>query len=243
MRSIVLLSFFLLGWLSLSAQFNNNNNRNRNWNNNRRVPSISFGLEVATPQNQFNNNFDGTPVGFSGQFLSNLGRSPFELGFGFSWLSRGTVSEEIWIYEGVDAEGDEVFGRGEVDVNSNIYTYTGVARLKPFAGAIQPYGDVIAGVRNFSTVTVITPDDSEEIETRERQHGDFTYTYGWAAGLKVRVTPVLFVEGRFSSLYGGPIDFVDRESIQIGEEGGITFDNVSSRTDMHIIEAGISFEF
>ena len=86
-------------------------------------------------------------------------------------------------------------------------------------------------------------DDSEEIETRERQHGDFTYTYGWAAGLKVRVTPVLFVEGRFSSLYGGPIDFVDRESIQIGEEGGITFDNVSSRTDMHIIEAGISFEF
>lgn len=241
MRSIVLLSFFLLGWLSLSAQVNNNN-RNRNWNN-RRVPSISLGLEVATPQNQFNNNFDGTPVGFSGQFMSNLGQSPFELGFGFSWLSRGTVSEDIWIYEGVDDFGDEVFDRGEVDVNSNIYTYTGVARLKPFAGAIQPYGDVIAGVRNFSTVTVITPDNTEEVETRERQHGDFTYTYGWAAGLKVRVASELFVEGRFSSLYGGSIDFVDRESIQIGEDGGIIFDNVSSRTDMHIIEVGFSFEF
>lgn len=241
MRSIFLLSFFLLGWLSISAQFNNNNNRNRNVN--RRVPSLSFGLEVATPQNQFDNNFDGTPVGFSGQFMSNLGRSPFELGFGFSWLSRGSVSEDIWIYEGTDLDGDDVFSRGDIDVNSNIYTYTGVARLKPFAGAIQPYGDVILGVRNFSTVTLISTDDTDGAETRERQHGDFTYTYGWGAGLKVRITPVLFVEGRFSNLYGGPIDFVDRESIQIGEEGELNFENVSSRTDMQIIEAGISFEF
>lgn len=209
----------------------------------RRVPSISFGLDVGEPRGQFAQNFDGVPVGIGGQFLSNIRRSPIEAGFGFSWMSRGSMNEDVWIYQGVDVDGDDVFSQGEVSVNSNIYTYNGVLRLKPFAGAIQPYGDLIVGIRNFSTVSIIRPDEDDGPETRDRQHRDFTYTYGWAAGLKVRLTPVMYVEGRFSNLYGGAVDFIDRETIEVGDEGIIGYDFLSSRTDMFIYQLGISFQF
>lgn len=209
----------------------------------RRVPSLSVGLDVGAPRGQFADNFEGLPVGVGGQFLSNMGRSPLEAGFGFSWMSRGQMNEDIWIFQGTDVDGDEVFSRGEVSVNSNIYTYNGVLRLKPFAGAIQPYGDLIAGVRNFSTVSIIRPDEDDGSETRDRQHRDFTYTYGWAAGLKIRLTPVMFVEGRFSNLYGGGVDFIDRKSIFVGEEGVLDYDVRTSRTDMYIYQLGISFQF
>lgn len=240
MKRILLFIVFAGFTLTSLAQF-----RNPDWQNpnRRRVPSLTVGFDVASPTGQFRDRFDGTPVGIGGQFFSNLGRSPIELGFGFSWLSRGTMNEDIWIYEGTDIDGDEVFSEGRMSINSNIYTYNGAVRLKPFAGRIQPYGDLLAGVRNFSTVTVVRPDESDDAETRDRQHRDFTYTYGWAAGLKVRVTPILFVEARFANLYGGGVDFIDRETIIVSEEGILDYELSNSRTDMQIFQVGISFEF
>lgn len=242
MRSIFTLLLLLFLGGNAFAQFNNNN-RNRNRNVNQRTPSLSVGLDFADPQNQFASAFDGTPVGVGVQFLDNIGRSPFEAGVGFSWLSRGSISEEVWIYEGNDVDGDDIYIRGDMDVNSNIYTYTGIGRVKPFNGIVQPYGDVIAGVRHFSTVTIIEPEEGDADPIRDRQHGDFTYTYGWAAGLKIQVNQSLMVEGRFSNMYGGAIDFVDRESIEIGDEGQLSFDNISSKTDLYQFQLGVSFNF
>ena len=237
--------FLLLFFIGADSfgQSNTERNQRRALEQRRRVPSLSFGLHVAEPRNQFRLNFDGVPVGLGGQFMSPLGQSPLEAGFDFSWLSRGSMNEDIWIYEGEDINGEAIYSRGTMEVNSNIFSYNLVGRFKPFAGRIQPYGEVIGGLRHFSTVTVISPNEGEGSETRDRQHGDFALTYGWGAGLKVRVSPAVFVEGRFANLYGSAVDFVDRESIEIGAEGQLNFENISSRTDMYLFQAGVSFEF
>ncbi len=209
-----------------------------------RVPTLSVGFEFAFPQNEFDRNFEGVPVGVGGQFLSNAGRrSPFEFGMGFSWLSRGSQKEDVWVFRGVDLNNNEIYDRARMSVNSNIYTYNAIARFKPLLGRVQPYIDGLAGVRNFSTSTVIRPEDKSTDPLRERQTRDFALTYGYAAGVKVRVTPALMVEGRFSNLYGTQVSYVDRSTLEIDQEGKITYEKISSRTDMFIIHLGVCFEF
>lgn len=227
----------LLSTLSVVAQQNQRNVVAR------RTPSLSFGLQVAQPRNEFSDTFDGYPVGVAGQFMSNLRRSPFELGFGFSWMSAGEKNQDIYIYQGVDAVGDDVYEQGEISVRNNIYTYTGSARFKPFAGAIQPYGELIAGIENFSTQNIISSNDNSASDVKERAHRDFALTYGWAAGLKIRVMQNLQVEGRFSNMIGGDISYVDQNSIQINDVGDLEFDRINGKTDMWLFQAGISFEF
>jgi opacity protein-like surface antigen len=233
-------TLLLLAFLSTTAAFSQQNQRNVVA---RRTPSLSFGLQVAQPRNEFSDSFEGYPVGIAAQFMSNLRRSPFELGFGFSWMNQGEKNQDIYIFQGVDAVGDDVFEKGSISVRNNIYTYTGSARFKPFAGAVQPYGELIAGIQNFSTRNIISSDDNSASDIKERAHRDFALTYGWAAGLKVRLTQNIQVEGRFSNMLGGNIDFVDQNSIVINDVGDLEFSRISSKTDMWLFQAGISLEF
>ena len=252
MKKAFLLLFALLSVGLASAQVapqnaNRNAQRGSIWMHPRyfRAPTLSIGFEFAFPQNEFDNNFTGVPVGIGGQFLTNNGtRSPFEFGVGFSWLSRGSSTESVFLLEGVDINGDAIFSRADLSINSNIYTYNGIVRFKPLLGRVQPYIDGLAGVRNFSTTSVIKREDGGE-PTRERETRNFAFTYGYAAGVKVRIIPNMMVEGRFSNLYGTQVSFVDRETIAIDSNNNneVTFQEKSSRTDMFIAHLGVCFEF
>lgn len=247
----LLLTFLLLFGFGLFADAQTMQPpRNQRWGNAwthpnyHRAPTLSIGFEIAAPRNEFDRNFDGVPVGFGAQFLTNSGRrSPFELGVGFSWLSRGSAKEDVFIYEGLNIDNEEVFSKARMSVNSNIYTYNGIARFKPLLGKVQPYVDGLVGVRNFSTTTIIRPDDNTADPIKERQTRDFALTYGWAAGVKVRLTQSLMVEGRFSNLFGTQVQYVDRNTIEVDQTGAVNFETKSSRTDMHIYHLGVCFEF
>lgn len=250
MKKALLLLFALFNFALANAQVaprnaNRNAQRGSIWMHPRyfRAPTISVGFEFAFPQNEFDNNFTGVPIGVGGQFLTNNGtRSPFEFGVGFSWLSRGSSTESVWLLEGRDINGNEIFSRADLSINSNIYTYNGIVRFKPLLGRVQPYIDGLAGVRNFSTVSVIKPEDGGD-PARQRQTRDFAFTYGYAAGVKVRIIPNMMVEGRFSNLYGTQVSFVDRETLAIGSNNDVIYDKKSSRTDMFIVHLGVCFEF
>lgn len=190
--------------------------------------------------NQFSTNFDGIPIGFAAQVLGRKGIVPIEYGIGFSWLSRGTMDQDVAVLEGTDFEGDDVYTSGNMSVNSNIYTGTGIVRLRPFTGRIQPYAELMAGGRGFSTVTIISIDDSEE-EIRERQNNDFAFTFGWGAGLRVNLNNIIAVEGRFTQMNGTSVNFVDRESIEVDSDGNLFFDRIGSATDMWSLQFGVSF--
>jgi hypothetical protein len=59
----------------------------------------------------------------------------------------------------------------------------------------------------------------------------------------VHVLPNLTVEGRFSNMRGGNIEFIDPTSIEINDTGDLNYTRITSNTDMWLFQAGIGFEF
>ena len=223
----------------------NNNSENRNEKKNHRAPSLSFGAQLGDPQGQFGFQYDGYPVGVAGQFLLNYGKSPFEVGLSAAWQAMGSKKKDIDIYKGVDIAGDEIWSQGSISVRNNSYLYHGVARIKPFDGAIQLYGDLLGGIKTFSTKTIIEEENggyNEVVDSRLDNRG-FAISYGWAAGVKIRLIEGMMLEGRFEKLLGGQTTFINPTSIIIDEEGGLSYEELSTQTNVMNYQLGISFEF
>jgi len=223
----------------------NNNSNNRNKKKNHRAPSLSFGAQLGDPQGQFGFQYDGSLVGLAGQFLVNSGQRPFEFGFSAAWQTMGSKKKDIDIYKGEDIDGDDIWSQGNMSVRNNSYLYHGVARVKPFDGAIQLYGDLLSGIKTFSTKTVIEEDNGgyTEVVDSRRDHRDFALSYGWAAGVKIRLIEGLMIEGRFEKLLGGQTTFINPTSIVIDDEGGLSYEELRTQTNVMNYQLGISFEF
>lgn len=249
MKNYLFLIALVFGQLAMVGQFNRDNsndrNKDRNKNRNRRSPSLAIGIQVAQPLGDFAHFYDGVPAGVGFQLLLNSGRSPFEFGGGFAWQGMGSEKQDISIFQGEDFEGDEVWSHGNMQVNSNIYMYNGIARLRPFAGDYQVYGDLVAGLKTFSTKTTIEEDNGgyKEVIDQRRDHRDFAITYGWALGVKIRVSQFILIEGRFEKLRGGNASYIDPESISIDNEGILTYSQLESNTSINNYQLGLSFEF
>lgn len=221
-----------------------NNNRNNNRNFPQHHPSFSIGLSAMEPLRMFADNYEGIPFGVAAQIEFPTGRFfPIEIGGDFAWYSRGGDRSDIEIYEGEDAQGNEFFSDGTMKVRSNIYSYAGFVRLNPIPGPVQIYGDLILGVQNFSTNTTIESEDQLTAPTRERAHRGFSLMTGWAAGLKVRLVPNAFIEARFANLRGSDVTMVDKNSIFIDNAGNIEFEEITTPTDHHVYQLGVSFQF
>lgn len=254
MKKSILLFASLLFALPFFAQLtgppnqNGNNNPNRIRNNARNFPqhrpSFSIGLSAMEPLRMFADNYQGIPFGISAQIEFPTGRFfPIELGGDFAWFSRGGNESDILIYEGEDSFGNEYFGDGTIKVRSNIYSYAGFARLNPIPGPFQVYGDLILGVQNFSTKTIIESNDQLSEPTVERAHRGFSLIGGWAAGVKVRMAPMTFIEARFANMRGSDVKMVDKNSITIDNEGFIEFEEIQTPTDHYVYQLGVSFNF
>lgn len=226
------------------AQRNDDRN-NRNNKKNRRAPSLSIGAQVADPQGQFGFQYEGYPAGLAAQFLVNSGQGPFEFGVAAAWQAMGSNKREIDIYQGEDIQGDGIWSQGSMSVRNNSYLYHGVARLKPFNGGFQLYGDLLGGLKTFSTKTVIEEDNGgyTEVIDQRRDHRDFAISYGWAAGIKIRLMQGMMLEGRFEKLLGGQTTFIDPHSIVIDDEGGLTYEEIGTKTNVMNYQLGVSFEF
>ena len=241
---LVLASSGLFAQLTGPANQNprlNNRNNNRNFPQHR--PSFSIGLSAMEPLRMFAENYDGTPFGIAAQIEFPTGRFfPIEFGGDFAWYSRGGERSDIEIYEGEDAFGNEFYSDGTIKVRSNIYSYAGFARLNPVPGPFQIYGDLILGVQNFSTNTTIESDDNLTEPSRERAHRGFSLMTGWAAGVKVRISQNTFIEARFANLRGSDVTMVDKNSIFIDTEGNLEFEEITTPTDHHVYQLGLSFQ-
>ncbi len=205
-------------------------------------PSLSLGFSAMEPLRMFADNYDGIPFGISGQIEFPIGRFiPLELGGDFAWYSRGGDRTDILIYEGQDFNGNESFSDGTLKIRSNIYSYSGFVRLNPVAGAFQFYGDLIVGVQNFSTNTIIESEDNLTEPSRERAHRGFSFMTGWAAGIKIRLVEQMYLEARFANLRGSDVTMVDKNSIFTDSEGNLEFEELTTPTDHHVYQIGVSF--
>jgi hypothetical protein len=211
----------------------------------RRAATLSFGAQVVQPVGEFAQQYDGFPAGLAGNFSAPIGRSPFEIGFGYAWNNMGSQNKDISALVYTDSLGSDIYEDGTMRIRSNINRYQAIARFRPFVGNIQPYADVFAGIEAYKTKTDITLDNQgySSADNSVRQHLDMTYAYGWAAGLRLQLAPSIFVEGRFENINGGLVKYVDESSIEVNDDNSITFDTKQSATNKYTYQLGITIGF
>jgi hypothetical protein len=120
-----------------------------------------------------------------------------------------------------------------------------VGRIRPFAGKFQPYAEVFIGVENFSTQTDVQTNNSSysQATTSNISDRDFVLNTGWAGGLRVRLAPHIFLDGRFESTTGGIATYIDRESIQVVNQTQLQYDKIKSRTNRNVYQIGLAITF
>jgi hypothetical protein len=213
-----------------------------------RKPNFSIGLQGVQPVGEFSQVYDGYPIGVSVNFVCPIApRMPFELGAQYSWNSMGSKSQDVSIFIGTDEQGDDIYEEGSLQVNSNINRFALTGRLRPFNGSVQPYGDLTAGIETYrtkTTIQVVTDNTGYSSgNNADTQQFDMTAYYGWAAGLRLRLAPKLFLDFRFENLSGGAASYVDQDSIEILGEDDIQFETKTSKTDKYTYQVGVTFGF
>ena len=103
--------------------------------------------------------------------------------------------EEVSVLTGQDNHGDDIYSHGTMRIRSNTYRYHAMARIRPFAGKFQVYGDALIGAQSFTTSTDIQVDNSgySSVSDSRVDHRDFTLNIGWAAGLRIGLSKSVFL--------------------------------------------------
>lgn len=241
MKNSTIFNIFVLSLVLLTVPVSAQRVRNN------RGPSIAFGVQVAQPTGQFKQQYDGYPIGVAANFSAPLSRSPLEIGFGYAWNNMGSQTEEVSVLVGQDIDGDNIYENGDLQIRSNTNRFQMMARLRPFNGMIQPYVDGVAGLETYRTKTTIEVVSDyvgySEGQNADTQLFDMTYSFGWAAGLRIRLAPNIFLDGRFESLIGGPAKYIDQNSIEVINATDLDFEIKSSRTDKFTYQLGLAATF
>ena len=172
-------------------------------------------------------------------------RSPIEWGIGYAWNSMGADDKDIVALVNQDSVLGNTYSNGNLALRSNSNRFMLHARVRPFNGKIQPYGDVFSGLETFKTTTSITIDNSgysSELTT-DRNHLDMTFFYGWALGLRVRLAPSIYAEARYENITGGEVKYVDNETVEIAGDNSIAFSLKESSTNRAVYQLGVAFGF
>ena len=199
--------------------------------------TLSGGLFIGEPIGEFDQTFGRELIGVGGNFAVPMKRLPFETGFAFNWGAMGGDDNIVALDTALGSS------EGTLRVKANMYAVHGMVRLNPLKGGINPYFDVLGGFRTFSTRTKVKVDDVSGSIINERNERDFTWSYGWAAGLMYTVANNVYLEGRFEKLRGGSVTYVDANSIAIAPNGLVTYDSKTSKSDMFNIVLGFGFKF
>jgi opacity protein-like surface antigen len=163
---------------------------------------------------------------------------PFDWGFDFAWGRMGGNEQEVPINEQHIAATT-----GDLRINSDIFGYHGLLRLKPFNGKVSPYIEGLAGIRQFTTRTRIHVEGMDSPYVDQRNANEFIWSHGWAAGLQIAPAKHFYVEGRVERLNGGKVSYVDPTSIDISPEGVVTYGTLTSGVRVVNIHLGIGLRF
>lgn len=205
-----------------------------------RPTTIGGGLDVVIPLGEFDDTWGRQLVGLGANMAIPMRRLPFSWGADFGWARMGSKSQEVPVQEENIASTT-----GELEVKSNMYSYHGMVRLQPFTGKVSPYGELMAGVRHFTTRTEITVEGLDQPIMEQRNENDFIGSVGWAAGLQVLPgkSRNFYVETRVERLNGGQITYVDPASIKVSQTGDVSYRTLTSGSNVVNITFGIGLRF
>ena len=209
-----------------------------------RSVNLNLGLQLAQPLGEFSKQYSGLPAGVAGSLSLPIRRSPVEWGIGFAWNSMGSDDRDIIARINDDSTGNSL-AKGRLTIRNTSTRYILHARFRPLNGKIQPYADVFSGLEVFKTKSNITIDDNSVTTElfENRDHLDMTFLVGWAVGVRVRLAPTVFMEGRFESINGSKASYVDSESVEVNNDNSIDFELRESLTNRFVYQLGVAFGF
>jgi len=214
------------------AKAQNTNNTNANWG----AGTLGGGLQIGYPTGDFKARFGETIYGLSANAAFPLRRLPLQIGYDLGWGRMGAESQ-------LPNSSGGIFSRPtgpKVEVRSNVYDHLALLRLNPSQGRIRPYGDLLVGVRHFVTRSTLT---TASQATEEEKTTNIVSSYGWAAGAMVGITANLYAEARVERLYTGRVEYVDVGSIEIANDGTVSYAKLTSNVDVINVQLGVGFRF
>ncbi len=178
---------------------------------------------VDNSQKTVNSGFIG--IHFTGQ--RNRGADSGSAGFNLQLMSGNRIQHKYWgLYGGIDW-GMQFYGKSKksnVALN-NTRADSGFARLRShsmdFLGRghleyarfpLIPYINVMAGPRIYATnqqVSSYVPLKETESSQSNNVHTSATMVYGFGAGLRLRVSPVISIDARYEWINGLKVKQVD----------------------------------
>ncbi len=211
----------------------------------RRSINMNVGFQLVQPLGEFADEYSGLPAGLAGTLSIPVLRLPIEWGIGYAWNSMGARDKDIIALVSQDTLNGNNYAKGNLAWSSTSSRYMAHTRIRPLNNRIQPYCDLFTGLETFKTTTTITVYNSgysAELSTN-RNHLDMTFFYGWAVGLRVRLAPSIYAEGRYENIYGGSVKYVDNETVEIASDNSIEFSLKESKTNRAVYQVGIAFGF
>jgi hypothetical protein len=204
---------------------------------------IQLGIDFATaiPRGEFKQNIDNNGYGVGGQFAVRVARSPILLGADLGFVNYG--SEERT--EQLSPSIPEI--ELKVRTNNNIIGTHFMLRAQPRTGSVRPYADGLIGFKYLFTDTNISNDFNDEQIASTKNFSDLTLSYGFGGGVQVRLADIgrghqILFDTKLRYLRGSRAEYLKKGSIR-RDNGTVSFDVLSSRTDVLAFQAGVTFRF
>lgn len=201
--------------------------------------TLGGGIGMSIPTGDFDR-YWGTNMFQVGAHLGfPLGRIPvLQGGFAFGYSVMGRSGKTVPIT--TDHAG---ITDGTLTTRCKVFSYHPLLRLNPLQGRVRPYVDGMVGFRQFSTTSKVTADGEEENISKERNGSDLAFSMGWAAGVMVTLGTVAYVELRVERFDSGEATYVDPESVTVSDQGAVSFNTLTSNTDVTNVLVGIGVRF
>jgi hypothetical protein len=219
--------------------------------------TMSMNLHVVSPQGPFRKNVDRLGVGiqFSGAY--RFDKTPFSLGAEFAFHNYGVDSRD----EPLSPTIPDL--RVQVDNSYNQLALLLVARAEPFTyGSVRPHLEALWGTNYFFTETTISNRFSTDDEpiARDTNIEDWAMTWGGGAGVQIMVyetqsqvfggigddmktvpTKVFLTIGT-RYMFGNEATYLKKGSVRV-RNGQVTYGTSRSKTDMMIVQVGVTVKF
>jgi hypothetical protein len=205
-------------------------------------------LLVALPQGEFRENVGRAGFGLSGQFtfFKPAPEAPFTFGINLGYINYG--------YESRTVPFNQWAGDVPVDVNrmNNLVNFHFLFQVLPFEGSVKPYLDILFGGNYIFTTTEIKSHHEEIASTTN--YDDFGWSYGGGGGFLIKLSDfnsneeqmspsTLWLDLKVRYLYGTEAEYLKEGSVDVHNDGTVTYYYSKSKIDLLSIHLGVIVEF
>ncbi len=199
---------------------------------------------VGVPQGEFKKNVDNVGFGITGNAGFAPEGTPIMLGLEVGFMNYGSADRR----EAFSTTIPDVFVN--VSTTNNFFLGHALLRLQPNTGKVRPYLQGMIGFNYLFTETKIENINVPGQEVASSNNlSDGTFSYGGGAGLMILVySPAdgsisdVFVDLGARYVFGGEAEYLKEGSVR-NVNGRVVYDILKSRTDLLVLQIGVSVRF